>query len=1001
MKILKSIKDRFGFRTGPTGPAAPTYAVTPTSTSITEGDTVTFNVTTTNVPSGTTLYWTNAGTTDGTDFNIGVNSGSFTITNNTGNVALITFNNATYEGTETIVFQVRTGSTSGPIVATAATVNIADAAPTYSVSPTTTSITEGSSVTFNVTTTNVPNSTTLYWTNSGTTDGTDFSGGANSGSFTITSNAGSVSITTLNNAAYEGTETIIFNVRTGSTSGPIVATASTVNVADAAPTYSVSPTTTSITEGSSVTFNVTTTNVPNSTTLYWTNGGTTDGTDFSGGANNGSFTITSNAGSVSITTLNNAAVEGTETIIFQVRTGSTSGPIVATATTVNVADAAPTYSVSPSTTSVSEPNSVTWTITTTNIANGTTLYWTNSGTTNLSDFTAAVNSGSFTINSNTGSVSLTLGQLDTLEGTETIIFEVRTGSTSGPIVATSATVSVSDATNSFAISPSVSSVNEGGTVTWTVTAYNSPTTLYWTNGGTTTGADFTDGQNSGSFSISGTSGSISRTLTNDATTEGSETIIMQVRTGSTSGPIVVTSSTVTVNDTSVPTASVSPNVSSVNEGSSVTWTVSTSGYANGTYYWTNGGTTNASDFSIAANSGSFTLTSGSGSISLTLNNDLSSGEGSETIIMQIRTGSTGGPIIATSSTVTVNDTSFTPPPQTISWTLTGGGADTCAQGTPPAGGGGAGFMITGSTTLSWLQGFTVAGSARRPALTPFTTTHQGVNANAPNGTAGGGGQGSWPQTTFIGPYHTGGGGCRAPNTVSIAQQHIYPAGLISTCPAALPGGRGAMVWCGSRTPQNAANISNICRRSSAGGGGGNWNPGWGERDAYASTAVPMNPDGARTHGGPGTWQGNPQGGRFWLSESASSGGIGGEVGGGQANKAYNYNSYSSQAGTVGFCGNLGGTGNDAIGFQAASGYGFSPVPTATRSRGVGGHAHVDFTAPKYVKATVCSVPGTPQSPSPTSAVFSSDNYAYSVWTCGNTGATFCLPTGTPAASIVP
>ena len=344
MKILKSIKDRFGFGGGP---KSPTYAVTPTSTNITEGNTVTFNVTTTNVPSGTTLYWTNAGTADGTDFSGGANSGSFTITSNAGSVSIITLNNATYEGTETIIFQVRTGSTSGPIVATAATVNLADAAPTYSVTPTTTSITEGSSVTFNVTTTNIPNGTTLYWTNSGTTTGADFSGGANSGSFTVTSNAGSVSRTTINSFVLSGTKTIIFRVRTGSTSGPIVATATTVNVTDAAPTYSVSPTTTSISEGDSVQFIVSVTNVADFTTLYWTNSGTTDATDFSSGVNSGSFSVAYDGftpplqGAVTLTTVNNAAVEGTETIIFNVRTGSTSGPIAATATTVNVADAAP------------------------------------------------------------------------------------------------------------------------------------------------------------------------------------------------------------------------------------------------------------------------------------------------------------------------------------------------------------------------------------------------------------------------------------------------------------------------------------------------------------------------------------------------------------------------------------------------------------------------------------------------------------------------------------
>jgi hypothetical protein len=139
-----------------------------------------------------------------------------------------------------------------------------------------------------------------------------------------------------------------------------------------------------------------------------------------------------------------AVYEGTETIIFQVRTGSTAGTIVATASTVNVTDDAPTYSVSPSVASVNEGSSVTWTITTTNIPDATTLYWTNSGTTIASDFSAAVNSGSFTVTSNTGSFSLTLSNDLTTEGSETIVIQIRTGSTSGTIVATASTVTVND-----------------------------------------------------------------------------------------------------------------------------------------------------------------------------------------------------------------------------------------------------------------------------------------------------------------------------------------------------------------------------------------------------------------------------------------------------------------------------------------------------------------------------------------------------------------------------
>ena len=109
---------------------------------------------------------------------------------------------------------------------------------------------------------------------------------------------------------------------------------------------------------------------------------------------------------------------------------------------------------------------------------------------------------------------------------------------------------------SYSISESSTSLNEGSTVTFTVTTVNVPngTTLYWTTNtvsGTVNSSDFSDSATSGSFSISNGSGSVSRTLTNDTTTEGTESFQLQVRTGSTGGTIVATSNTVTINDTSL------------------------------------------------------------------------------------------------------------------------------------------------------------------------------------------------------------------------------------------------------------------------------------------------------------------------------------------------------------------------------------------------------------------------------------------------------------------
>ena len=349
---LSDVIVKYGYEGLPTGPAAPTYAVSPDNISRNEGQTVVFTVTTTDVANGTTLYWTNSGTSVATDFNDGLNSGSFTITSNSGSISRTISSDATTEGPETIILNIRTGSTSGTVVANSSTVTISDTSlnPTYAVSPNNTSPNEGDTVVFTVTTTDVPDGTTLYWTNSGTSTGADFSGGANSGSFTITSNSGSISRTIVNDGTTEGSETIIVNIRTVSTSGTIVATSSTVTIADTSltPTYAVSPDNTSKNEGTTLTYTITTTNVANGTTLYWTKTGTSSNADFSSGdlaSTNGSFTITSNTGSVAGVISNDVTTEGSETLIFEVRTGSTSGTIVATSSTVTIVDT----SLSPST----------------------------------------------------------------------------------------------------------------------------------------------------------------------------------------------------------------------------------------------------------------------------------------------------------------------------------------------------------------------------------------------------------------------------------------------------------------------------------------------------------------------------------------------------------------------------------------------------------------------------------------------------------------------------
>ncbi len=99
---------------------------------------------------------------------------------------------------------------------------------------------------------------------------------------------------------------------------------------------------------------------------------------------------------------------------------------------------------------------------------------------------------------------------------------------------------------------SVTALNEGNSVTFSISTDGVPsgTTLYYTIEGTVNALDFTDNATQGNFSIQNDSASVTKTLLEDGTTEGIETFVFKIHTGSYTGPVVYQSSTVTVYDTS-------------------------------------------------------------------------------------------------------------------------------------------------------------------------------------------------------------------------------------------------------------------------------------------------------------------------------------------------------------------------------------------------------------------------------------------------------------------
>lgn len=110
----------------PAGPAAPSYVIIPSLLAVDEGKIVNFDITTTNVPDGTILYYTTIGTVSDVDFSDKKLTDSFVINSNKGSFSRSLQTDNLTEGIENFAIEIRTGSSTGPIVVTSASINVND-----------------------------------------------------------------------------------------------------------------------------------------------------------------------------------------------------------------------------------------------------------------------------------------------------------------------------------------------------------------------------------------------------------------------------------------------------------------------------------------------------------------------------------------------------------------------------------------------------------------------------------------------------------------------------------------------------------------------------------------------------------------------------------------------------------------------------------------------------------------------------------------------------------
>lgn len=457
-------------------------------------------------------------------------------------------------------------------------------------------------------------------------------------------------------------------------------------------------------EGTTVTFTLTATNVYRAS-LQWTTTGFTTGADFATGTlTSGTIEIdtrtTPYTTTISFPISNDNLTEGSEELTVKVRIfkdnldgtftyedacsatvsildTSRSQPIYAFAAPYNVADSI-----------MNEGTTYPVTINTTWVPHGTILYWSIRNSTSIfDDFTGdlfgngVVTQTSFitlsdgsTVTKEASAIIQITPKADLLtEGPQYFYIDLRLNSQSDPnVILSSSRIAIGDTSVARTLSadPIVATETSASLTYITAVGYPLGTRFYYeVIHGSTTAVDFV-GSLSGTTSglASNTAGQLQSQFliygNIDNLTEGTETFSVIIKENAASTTILLTIPG-TITDTSLdPVFTFLNPPISINEGTTYTYTIKcTASITTNLFYSVTGPTANpTSDFTGSVGINGFSMTSGTGGFELTPKADTTT-EGPETFIIKIYKSSTdylANRPVATSPTITINDTSQAP-----------------------------------------------------------------------------------------------------------------------------------------------------------------------------------------------------------------------------------------------------------------------------------------------------------------------------------------------------
>jgi len=679
----------------------PTYAVTPSLAVVNEGVAVTSTVKTTNVATGTVLYWALSGTgITAADFSAGALTGSGKVAAN-GQFSFshtLALDKST-EGNETVQIKLYSDAARTVQVGTTASYLVNDTStkpvPTYTVTPSLTAPNEGQVVTTTVATTNVATGTVLYWGLSGNgITAADYSAGLLTGSGTVAATGKFTFAHTLaNDITTEGAETVQIKLYSDSARTIQVGNTGSYIIGDTSKgvaTYAVTPAVASIDEGVNLSTTVTTTNVIPGTLLYWQVSGTgITAADFNPSILSGSGTVGPN-GQFSFTNAiaSDFLTEGPETLLiklftdpaFTTQVGNTGSVVINdTYTTPVLLPPTATFMLMASSRALNEGSVLNTTVHTTGLPTGTSLFWELSGTgITAADFSSGPLTG-FGVTAANGmfSFSHTIASDQITEGTETLLIKLysdpartkQVGSSTTCVIAdTSTTIGQVVAVPTYSLATSAVAVIEGTELTTTIKTTNVPkgTQVYWNISGTNvTSQDFSNGTVIGSATV-GNDGQIQLThvLAADVKTEGNESLHFNLY-GDPALSNLLATTAVSILDSSraagLETYELVPSASTINEGDTITFNVNTTNVPDGSilYYQIRGNNVNGQDLGAGNLFGQVLVNAGKASFSQTLLKDLKT-EGDEVLLARLFSDKPGGTAIGSQVQVTVTDSSAAP-----------------------------------------------------------------------------------------------------------------------------------------------------------------------------------------------------------------------------------------------------------------------------------------------------------------------------------------------------